>query len=235
MEKKVEITNTSKLWKLEIINQVKEKLFKELEDKSNIYAQSFQYYTIEQRPQAISKLINKEAEFMDNIIKSICLKVSACKDVNNTVILWDIDDTLTRSRWKIIRDSFKFIHEAIHNLFPGIEFGICSARWKEHINEEFYPLYDNYFNKDYIFSSRNDSYDLWGNDRETWWEITGMAYINKINAYNRITKENPDKEFILIDDMIDEKFEELKHWIAIPDQSQHLLFLIRENIIDSFM
>jgi hypothetical protein len=38
-----------------------------------------------------------------------------------------------------------------------------------------------------------------------------MAYINKINAYNRITKENPDKEFILIDDMIDEKFEELKH------------------------
>lgn len=56
----------------------------------------------------------------------------------------------------------------------------------------------------------------------------------KINAYDRISKTYPDKNFILIDDVIDERFEQLRNGIVIRDLKYHLISLIDEDIPECF-
>jgi len=165
----------------------------------------------------LDKLIDRECKFYELITIKLVDILSNLDFSKPIVVLWDIDDTITKYGTKTIRPWFHHIISTIKELIPDIIFGICSTRSQEHLENVFCVENSSLFDESKIFSARNNKSDISEQLKSIWWVGEVTWHYQKVNAYLGIQKEYPDYQFILVDDIIGPQFEKQGKWISVPN------------------
>lgn len=165
----------------------------------------------------IENALQRELNFYNKIFSRIP-KILHPTKIN--VLLFDIDETIAQSIDQIdyVRPIFLKLVKDLKIKYPNIIFWILSWRWKNNILNQITQwslthIWD-IFSKDYIFSSREHNSEDFENTVFTPSSKSyNLWYPQKANALHQLQSNFSAANFILIDDAIDEKLEEL--WMGI--------------------
>ena len=221
------ISEDSYIEKVENLSELYKKLDIQIEKNIvfNLAIEELEKREIESIPISIElekQFLSKVVFHLENILK---------QDKKN-VLLFDLDETIcyrdddyeNKTSEDFFRPSFFILLEYLKEKYSdNIDFWILSSRWiiKEDLNNDKWMWkIAHLINKDYIFSSREYEFDLYSENEIYTPDSVHITswYYQKVNAFVDIKTEDPNNNFILIDDIIKWwKFEEFKEWICVRD------------------
>jgi len=205
----------------------------------------------------VDKYLQKEKEFCKTVMEGIKISLEASKELKEkheeykAILLFDIDDTIgksdvySKSKDFQIRPSFELLMKNLKD-HSDIEIGILSSRsldalQKQQINSDIdndFSDVGHYFNSDYVFSSKDFDEQNFSDNAKLYFpkliESTelkpAMGVITKINALSHITSADPDKFYILIDDILGLANEDINSSDRVINVHNCMPGTVRKNI-----
>lgn len=163
----------------------------------------------------IQNAIQREINFYNKVMSKL---VEFLETDKKAIILFDIDETIVSYEDNIdrVRPIFLKLVQDLKLKFNDIKIWILTGRWEENIKKQIKKWSLSHikylFDLEYIFSSRDSS---WINSLDQRFKSNEPWNIQKINVMYDLKITHSNTKFILVDDRINEDFEDLWEWIII--------------------
>lgn len=181
------------------------------------------YFNIHEEVEILEKNIQREKEFYVIMLAKITHAIENWWDKSKKkLLLFDLDHTLVADGESTLRVGGLILLEKLQEKYrDNISIWICSSRSHFGIQAVFDKHPDIFGTEyDYMFSCREYDY-IYHKPIELikqwrWSMSRDQFYFEKVNSLIQIQNDHKDVYPILIDDIIDESFEEKKMGIQVP-------------------